>query len=81
LAVDRPSHAELNSKKTLSQAGTIPCRGSCLEDRQRAWRSAVFSKRTKLQPETVMADICLSLALAGANMLVVMGVAIAFAIL
>ena len=41
----------------------------------------MFSKRTKLQPETVMADICLSLALAGANMLVVMGVAIAFAIL
>ena len=38
-------------------------------------------KQPKLQPETVMADVCLCVALAGANMLVVMGVAIAFAII
>jgi hypothetical protein len=41
----------------------------------------VPGNQPKLQPEAVMADVCLSIAIAGANMLVVMGVAIAFAII
>ena len=39
------------------------------------------SKQPKLQSEIVMADVYLSIAIASANMLVVMGVAIAFAII
>ncbi len=38
-------------------------------------------KQPKLQAERVMAGVCLGIAIASANTLVVMGVAIAFAII
>ena len=41
----------------------------------------MFDSQTKFQPENVMADVYLAIAIAGANTLVVMGVAIAFVII
>jgi hypothetical protein len=41
----------------------------------------VFDSQAKFQSEKVMADIYLAIAIAGANTLIVMGVAIAFAII
>jgi len=38
----------------------------------------VFDSQTKLQSENVMADVYLAIAIAGANTLIVMAVAIAF---
>jgi hypothetical protein len=43
-----------------------------------AWGSAVPSSQTKFQSETVMAEVCLGAAVAGATMLIGMGVAIPF---
>jgi hypothetical protein len=41
----------------------------------------VFDSPSKVQSEKVMADVYLAIAIAGANTLIVMGVAIAFVIL
>jgi len=41
----------------------------------------VFDSHTKFQSENVMADVYLSIAIAGANTLIVMAVAIAFVII
>ena len=41
----------------------------------------MFDSRTKFQSENVMADVYLAIAIAGANTLIVMGVAIAFVII
>jgi hypothetical protein len=38
----------------------------------------VFDNQTKLQSENVMADVYLAIAIAGANTLIVIGVAIVF---
>jgi hypothetical protein len=42
---------------------------------------AVFDSQTKFQSENVMADVYLGIAIAGANALIVMAVAIAFVII
>ena len=42
---------------------------------------AVFDSQAKFQSEEVMADVYLAIAIAGANTLIVMGVAIAFVII
>jgi hypothetical protein len=42
---------------------------------------AVFDSQTKLQSENVMADVYLAIAIAGANTLIVMGVAVVASIL
>jgi hypothetical protein len=41
----------------------------------------VFDSRTKFQSENVMTDVYLGIAIAGANTLIVMAVAIAFVII
>jgi hypothetical protein len=41
----------------------------------------VFDGQSKFQSEKVMADVYLAIAIAGANTLIVMGVAIAFVII
>jgi len=41
----------------------------------------VFDSQTKFQSENVMADVYLSIAIAGANTLIVMAVSIAFVII
>jgi hypothetical protein len=50
------------------------------KDRQIAWGRAVFDSQTKFQVENVMA-VYLGIAIAGANTLIVMAVAIAFVII
>ena len=51
------------------------------KDRQIARGRAVFDSQTKFQVENVMADVYLGIAIAGANTLIVMAVAIAFVII
>ena len=41
----------------------------------------MFDSQTQFQPEKVMADVYLAIAIAGANTLIVMGVATAFVII
>jgi len=42
---------------------------------------AMFDSQTKFQPENVIADVYLAIAIAGANALIVMAVTIAFVII
>jgi hypothetical protein len=42
---------------------------------------AVFDSQAKFESENVMADVYLAIAIAGANTLIVMGIAIAFVII
>jgi hypothetical protein len=42
-------------------------------------RSAMRGKQTKFQPERIMGELCLGVAVAGAETLVVMGLVLAFA--
>jgi len=52
-----------------------------MQDRQLHGGCAVFDSQAKFQSEEVMADGYLAIAIAGANTLIVMGVAIAFVII
>jgi hypothetical protein len=52
-----------------------------MQDRQLHGGCAVFDSQAKFQSEEVMADVYLAIAIAGANTLIVMGVAIAFVII
>jgi hypothetical protein len=53
----------------------------CMQDDTIARGRAVFDSQTKFQVENVMADVHLGIAIAGANTLIVMAVAIAFVII
>jgi hypothetical protein len=52
-----------------------------MQDGQLHGGCAVFDSQAKFQSEGVMADVYLAIAIAGANTLIVMGVAIAFVII
>jgi hypothetical protein len=53
----------------------------CIQGQTIARGRAVFDSQTKFQSENVMADVYLGIAIAGANTLIVMAVAIAFVII
>jgi hypothetical protein len=44
-----------------------------------AWKNAVFRKRIKLPSESIPADICLGVAIAGVNTLIGIGLILVFA--
>ena len=52
-----------------------------MQDGQLHGGCAVFDSQAKFQSEEVMADVYLAIAIAGANTLIVMGVAIAFVVI
>ena len=52
-----------------------------MQDKQLHGGCAVFDSQSMFQPEKVIADVYLAIAIAGANTLIVMGAALAFVII
>jgi hypothetical protein len=47
--------------------------------RETAWKNAVFRKQIQVQSESIPADICLGVAIAGVNTLIGIGLILVFA--